>query len=393
MVDESSGRAYRRAVTADVRLALLPGDGIGPEVLGAARAALEAVEDAAQARFVFDEIPCGGRYFLEHGRDWPEDAESRCDRADAILLGAVGWPAPEGSGPVRRPDGRMAGWSAVLGNRARLDLFANVRPVRLFPGIRHRISGRRRVVWRPEDVDLVIVRENTEDLYVEAGGILRTAGVGRVATDTRIITREGCERVCKLAFQIAERRDGAPRDRMKRVTAVLKDNVLEGCRLFAEVLDEVGRRHAGISREVVLVDAFAQSLIIEPERYDVVVTTNLFGDILTDVAAVLQGGLGMAVGCNLGLRHAMFEPIHGSAPPLAGRDEANPLAAVLAAAEALRWVGGLKGLPEVRAAGDKVEDAVRSLVADGAPLTRDLVGADRAASTSAVVAALVDRLS
>ncbi|HUS65962.1 MAG TPA: isocitrate/isopropylmalate family dehydrogenase [Kofleriaceae bacterium] len=374
---------------------LLPGDGIGVEVTAEARALLELCAAATGAAMAFEEIPCGGAFFLKHGaRDWPEGAEERCRNADAILLGAVGWPAPDGSGPVTMPDGRMAGWSAVIGNRAALDLYANVRPVKLLPGVQHVVSGEARLVWKPENVDMVIVRENTEDLYAGMGGMLRTGGVATVATDTSVITRAASERVIRAAYELSMARGrGAPRDKKKRVTCIVKNNVLEGSRLFAEVFREVGAGYPDVEQDVAIVDAFTQWLVTQPERYDVCVTTNMFGDIVTDLAAVLQGGMGMAVGCNLGDRHAMFEPIHGSAPPLAGKDRANPLAMLLAAGELCGWLGRRHIDARLERAARAIEDAVADLCAAGAPLTEDLVGAAKAAPRSKVAAAVRDRVA
>jgi 3-isopropylmalate dehydrogenase len=360
------------------RLALLPGDGVGPEVVEAARRVLEA---AAPGALAFDRIPCGGQYFLAHGRDWPDGAEARCDAADALLLGAVGWPDPAGGGPVRFPDGRMAGWSAVLGNRSRLDLYANVRPVRLLPGVRHRLAGRWLDAWPTGAVDLVIVRENTEDLYYGAGGTLSRGGTAELATDTRVITRRGSKRVLERAFGLAAKRRG-------KVTAVVKDNVLEGCRLFAAVHREVAASWPEVEAETMLVDACAQALLTDPGRFDVVVTTNLFGDILTDLAAVLQGGMGMAVGMNLGDAHAMFEPVHGSAPDLAETGRANPVAAILAGAEALRSIGDRRADEHLRSAARRIETAVEDTLASGVR-TEDLGGA---ATTEAVTEAVCERV-
>ena len=372
--------------------ALLPGDGIGREVMDAAREVLDVVASRFGLKLSYDSIPCGGEYYLEHGRDWPEDGEQRCRSADVILLGAVGFPSPTGSGPVMRADGHMAGYSAVLGNRTTLDLFANVRPVRLLDGIQHLISGHRRALWRPEDVDFVIIRENTEGLYVGAGAVLRPGGVGQLAVDTRIVTRAASERVCRLAFQLAVSRAHQKR-REGRVTAVVKHNVLDGCRLFVEVFEDTAKAFPEVKKNVTLVDAFAPALIQKPEELDVVVTTNMFGDILTDLAAVLQGGMGMAVGCNLGDSSAMFEPIHGSAPDIAGLGIANPLAMVLSAAEALKWLGTNTYRPsEWMRAGQCVEDSVRALVSSGGPLTPDLAGEAQGATTAEVTAALKDRV-
>ena len=372
------------------RIVILPGDGIGAEVAREAQTLLDLVSERLGVGFTIEEIPCGGAYYLADGaRDWPEGAEDRCRAADAVLLGAVGWPAPDGSGPVTMAGGKMAGYSPVIGNRIALDLYANVRPVKLLSGVEHVISGRARPVWRAEDVDMVIVRENTEGLYAGMGGILRARGVASVATDTRVITRAASERVIRYAFELSRQRGrGAPGDGKRRVTCIVKNNVLDGCRLFAEVFREIGSEYGDVDKDVAIVDAFTQWLVTRPEHYDVCVTTNMFGDIVTDLAAVLQGGMGMAVGCNLGDDHAMFEPIHGSAPPLAGKDRANPMAMLLATGEMLAWLGRRHGDDRLVRAAGAVEQAVADLCKAGAPLTEDLVGAERAAPRSAVAAAV-----
>lgn len=290
------------------------------------------------------------------------------------------------------PDGKMAGWSPVIGNRIKLDLYANVRPVKLYPGVRTRISGTPTAIWKPENVDMVFIRENTEDLYCGMGGVLAPGGRDLLATDTRVITRAASERVIRLAFELARKRDGAPKDGKKRVTAIVKNNVLEGCRLFARVFAEIGAEYPDVEKDVAIVDALTQWLITQPEHYDVLVTTNMFGDIVTDLASVLQGGMGMAVGCNVGDGHAMFEPIHGSAPKEAGQDKLNPMAMILATGEALRWLASEKEAPELARAGDAVEEAVRRVCANGRPLTFDLVGEADAARSSEVTQAILAEL-
>jgi 3-isopropylmalate dehydrogenase len=221
------------------------------------------------------------------------------------------------------------------------------------------------------------------------GGQLRVGGSSSVATDTRIITRRACERIIRRAFELCRTRGrGAPGDRKQRVTGIVKHNVLEGCKLFVDVFDQVGAEYPDIERELAIVDAFTQWLVTQPEHYDVCVTTNLFGDIVTDLASVLQGGMGMAVGCNLGDEHAMFEPIHGSAPPLAGKDAANPMAMLLATGEALSWLGHRFGDVRLTGAGQAVEAAVAAIAGRGAPLTADLVGPERGASLSVVARAV-----
>jgi 3-isopropylmalate dehydrogenase len=368
-------------------LVVLPGDGIGAEVAADARALLDTVSTAIGVGFAITEIPCGGKYYLEHGeqRDWPEGSEERCEQADAVILGAVGWAGSDGQ-PVTMADGKMAGWSPVIGNRMKLDLYANVRPVRCLPGMKHGISGRFTEVWRPDRVDMVMLRENTEGLY---SGQSDTTPDHREAHDVRVITRRASDRVIRRAFEVSRKRGrGAPVDGKRRVTCIVKHNVLAGCRLFHEVFREVGEAYPDVEKDVAIVDSFAMQVLTQPERYDVCVTTNMFGDILTDLASVLQGGMGMAVGCNLGDDHAMFEPIHGSAPPLAGKDRANPMAMLLATGEALGWLGDRWNDPRLSRANTAVDDAVAALVARGAPLTADLVGAEAAAKRSEVAAVI-----
>jgi 3-isopropylmalate dehydrogenase len=368
---------------ATYNLVLLPGDGIGAEVVAEARQLVDEIAAASDVSFAIDEIACGGKFYLEHGtRDWPDDAEARCRAADAILLGAVGWNGPDGQ-PVTMTDGKMAGWSPVIGNRIKLDLYANVRPIRCFAGTKHGLSGRFSEVWSPQNVDMVIIRENTEGLYSGIGE--RTSDR---ATDLRVITRRASERVIRAAFELSRARGkGAPADGKPRVTCIVKHNVLQGCRLFLDVFRDVAKDYPEIAQDVAIVDSFAMFVLTQPERYDVCVTTNMFGDILTDLGSVLQGGMGMAVGCNLGDDHAMFEPIHGSAPPLAGRDRANPMAMLLAPGECMRWLGRRFSDERLIRAHVAIEASVAAIVERGEPLTADLGGS---AGTKAVAQAVRD---
>jgi 3-isopropylmalate dehydrogenase len=368
-------------------LVLLPGDGIGVEVIAEARAMVEQVSAATGVKFALDEIVCGGKYYLEHGedRDWPVGSEEKCAAADAILLGAVGWPMANGS-PATMKNGQMAGWSPVIGNRTKLDLYANVRPVKLLPGVKHTLSGVPAQVWQAKNVDMVIIREGTEGLYSGIGE--REPGDQR-ATDLRVITRHASERVIRKAFELSmSRGKGAPKDGVKRVTAIAKHNVLMGCRLFVDVFREVAKEFPEVEADLSIVDSFAMFVLTQPEHYDVCVTTNMFGDIVTDLASVLQGGMGMAVGCNIGDGRAMFEPIHGSAPPLAGKDKANPLAMLLATGEMFAWLGGRFADARLVRAGAAVEAAVAKVVQDGKTLPADLAGADKASPRSVVAAAV-----
>ena len=375
------------------KLVTLGGDGTGPEVMAQGLAVLHAVSEPLGLSWDIEDIPCGGQYYLEHGdSDWPAGSQERCAEADLILLGAVGWPDPKGSGPVTMKDGNMAGFSPVIGNRIKLNLYANIRPVKLYKGVQHRVHGAHKQVWEPGKVDMVFLRENTEGLYAPTGGQLAPGGRPEVGIDTRVITRRASEQIIRHAFELCRaRKQGAPKDGKLRVTAILKDNVLHGCRLFRDVFFEIGEEYPEIEKDTAIVDAFTQWLIGQPEYYDVCVTTNMFGDIVTDLASVLQGGMGMAVGANVGKNNAMFEPIHGSAPRHAGKDKVNPIAMILSVKEGLEWLGHRKGDEQLRKAADAVEQAVVEVLEAGEPLTYDIVGEAKAAKCSEVGKAIASR--
>lgn len=202
---------------AGYRIALLPGDGTGPEVIHAGRRVLDAVAEGGASPWKLEEHEAGAVYYRDHGKEWAPGAEQAARSADAILLGAVGWPG------VSLPNGDIAGAGLIFGLRFGLDLFANVRPCRLYPGVRHRVSGEWKQVWTPENVDFVIIRENTEGLYTPIRGALNRGGETEVAIDTRVITRKGAERVIRYAFDLARRRGrGAPEDKKRRERASIR---------------------------------------------------------------------------------------------------------------------------------------------------------------------------
>jgi isocitrate/isopropylmalate dehydrogenase len=354
---------------AGYEVAVFPGDGTGPEVVREGLKILDALAEGGPAPWDATEYPGGGQYFLKTGREWEAEAEAASRAADAILLGAVGWPG------ATLPNGDIAGRALVLGLREGLDLYANVRPCRLYPGVSHRISGEYRQVWAPKDVDMVIVRENTEDLYTPARGRLRREGQTEVAIDTRVITRKGSERVIRYAFELARARTrGAPADGVKRVTCVDKSNVLEGCRFFRETFDRIATEYPEIERDYAYVDAFTQWLVRNPERYNVVVSTNMMGDIITDLASVLQGGMGFASGGNIGAGHGMFEPVHGSAPKYAGKNQVNPFATFFAIEQMLRWLGEQHQDSRLTGQADRLETTLAHVLGDGGARTYDQGG-------------------
>ena len=357
-------------------IAVYPGDGTGPEVVREGEKLFDALADGGAAPWHLTTYPGGGQYYLRTGREWEPEAEAAAESADAVLLGAVGWPG------ALLPNGDIAGRSLVLGLREKLDLFANLRPCKLYPGVLHRISGRYSEVWSPKNVDMLIVRENTEGLYTPARGRLTRARETEVALDTRVITRKGAERVIRTAFELARHRGrGAPEDGKVRLTCVDKSNVLEGCRFFRETFDRVAVEYPEVEKEYAYVDAFTQWLVRNPEHYDVVVATNMMGDIITDLAAVLQGGMGFAAGANVGTDHGMFEPVHGSAPKHAGKNEINPFATFFAIQELLRWLGDKHHDPRLVSQAERLERAITVTLASGAARTYDQGGTT---STSAV---------
>ena len=377
-------------------LALLPGDGIGRDVMDEAEKVLNIVEELTPLSFVRNKIPCGGQHYLETGEEWPEGSFEFCrDEADAILLGAVGWP-----GAITEA-GDLAGGSVILGIRSGLDLYANVRPIRLYEGVRHNIHGEFSQVWKPGMVDMLIIRENTEGLYhsllrrsadkaqgreVWKPGSMEFPGLdGEVAWDPRPISRKGSERVVRYAFDAARRRNGCPRDGTSRVTCVDKSNVTRGCQLFNRIYHEIAEDYPEIDTDHAYIDAFCMWAVRNPEWFDVVVTPNMFGDISTDLASVLQGGMGIAASANLGDQHGMFEPVHGSAPKYAGQNKTNPMAMINSVSLMFDWLGESNGDGDCTAISNCIEQAVIEVL-KGETLTYDLGGT---AGTSDVGDAIV----
>jgi len=357
-------------------ICVVPGDGIGPEVVEAAVRVLEAVRpDGVDLAFEFHAAGAGA--YLATGEAFPAATRRACRAADAVLHGAAGLPE------VVLADGTEAGQDFSMQIRAGLDLFANIRPLRLLPGVPRRLAGDR-------PVDFTIVRENTEGLYASRGG--GTLVRDEVATDTLVQTRRGIERVVHVAAELARRGSGAPSDGVKRVTVVDKANVLRSYAFFRRVADEVLAQYGDVQVEHLLVDAMALHLVERPERFDVVVTENIFGDILSDLGAALIGGLGMAPSAELGERHGLFQGSHGTAPSLTGTGRANPLACVLSAALMLDRLSDTRALPALADGAERMRRAVSAVVTDGLG-TPDIGGRGTTASvTEAVIAGLDDAI-
>jgi 3-isopropylmalate dehydrogenase len=350
-------------------IAVVAGDGIGPEVVASALAVMEAAA-RLEGEFALElrDGPAGATTFLQCGEDLPASTLATCRAADAIFLGACGLPQ------VRRSDGTELTPQITL--RRVLDLYAGIRPARALAGIPSPLAG-------TPAIDLVIVRESTEGLFASLGG---GAAVGDdVVADTQVITRRGTERVVRAAFELARRR-ARPEP---KVACVDKSNVLRSFAFFRRVFDEISAHYTDVMAEHIYVDAAALELIRRPERFDVIVTENLLGDILSDLAAGLVGGMGMAPSADLGEHHAVFQPCHGTAPELAGQGVANPLAAILSSAMMLDHLADSRNDEALARAARRIEAAVASVVGPGAIRTADVGGHH---STSEVTQAVIAHL-
>ena len=331
------------------RIAVVPGDGIGPEVVEEAVGVLERLRETHGVRLELKHFDWGADKFLSEGVTLPEGAlDMLSTEFDAILAGAFGDP--------RVPSNRHAE-DILLGMRRGLDLYINLRPVRLLHERLTPLKGR-----AVGDVDFVVFRENTEGAYTGMGGFLKRGTPDEIATQEEVNTRKGVERIVVAAFEYARARG------RRKVTMCDKSNVQRfGGDLWQRVFREVSSRYEGVEANHQYVDAAAMFMVLNPSQYEVVVTGNLFGDILTDLGAALQGGLGLAASGNIHPgRVSLFEPVHGSAPPLAGQNKANPAGAILSTALMLEYLGHAE-------AAAAVERAVREAIAEG-HATRDLGG-------------------
>jgi 3-isopropylmalate dehydrogenase len=304
------------------RIAAIPGDGIGEEVVREGLRALDTAGELFGFRAETETFPFGADHYLATGETLPKSFLDGIEkRFDQILLGAIGDPRVE-TGLLER--------AIVGGIRWELDLYVNLRPVRLYAEHLCPLKGK-----RPEDVDLVVVRENTEDAYRGPVEFKEKGTPNEVATSVMLYTRKGVERCVRYAYALCRERG-----RRKRLTLVDKANAVRAHDLWTRVFAEVGREYPDVEQDHAYVDAACMWLVKNPEHFDVVVTTNMFGDILTDLAAMIQGGLGIAAGANLHPgRVSMFEPIHGSAPKYRGRNKANPLATICTVALMLEALG------------------------------------------------------
>ena len=346
-----------------VRVAVIGGDGIGPEVVGAGVRVLEAVaQKDPSLEPSFTEFPWGCEYYLEHGRMMPEEGLETLAGFDAIYLGAVGWPTV--------PD-HVSLWGLLLPIRRGFDQYVNLRPARLLRGVESPLA-------RSGSLDVTVVRENTEGEYSDSGGRMFEGTPHEIVVQESIFTRRGVERIVRYAYEEARQRRG------HLVGATKSNGISITMPFFDEIFREVGEGYPEIEASLMHADALAARLVLDPESFDVVVGSNLLGDILSEVSAAVSGAIGIAPSANLnpeGEYPSLFEPIHGSAPDIAGSYKANPSGAI--------WAGALllehTGYPE---AGERVLAALEETLADGTK-TRDLGGS---ATTQEMTEAVIERL-
>lgn len=329
--------------TASFDIAVLAGDGIGPEITPITLEILNLVAKKFDFTLNFKELDAGAAYYAKHGISLPDDALNIAKCSDAILLACMGLPS------IRYPDGREI--APQLEIREKLALYAGVRPVKC---ISEKFSPLKDP--RAQTLDFVLIRESTEGLF--ASRDKSTLEDDAVATDTQVITRKGSERLFNFAFQLAGQRKGND----AAVTCVDKANVLGSFYFFRKIFDEVSAGYPHIKAGHMYVDAAGLQLVKQPWIFDVIVTENMFGDILSDIGAGLLGGMGMAPSADIGDEHALFQPCHGSAPDIVGEGKANPIAMFLSAAMMLQWLSVKSGNTSLSEAADLIELAVKQAV-------------------------------
>ncbi len=340
------------------KIAVIAGDGIGPEVIAEGiRVLNKAAELDGNFAFEFTHFPWGCEYYKETGRMMAEDGIEQLSKFDAIFLGAVGAPGV--------PD-HISLWDLLLIIRKRFDQYINLRPVKLLEGAPCPLKD-----VAKEDVDMIFVRENTEGEYAGSGSWLFKGKPNEVVIQDGVFSRAGCERVIRYAYELA-------REQKKTLTSISKGNALNYSMVFwDQIFEEVGREYPDVKTYSYLVDAASMFMIKDPKRFEVVVTSNLFGDILTDLGAAIAGGMGLAAGANLNPERtfpSMFEPIHGSAPDIAGQGKSNPLATVWSASQMLEFFGHKEWA-------DRLIDCIEEVLTEEKVLTPDLGGS---ATTSQV---------
>ncbi|MBQ7086638.1 MAG: tartrate dehydrogenase [Clostridia bacterium] len=348
------------------KIAVIAGDGIGPEVISEGVKVLQHIASLDEnINFEFEHFPWGCEYYLKNGKMMPDDGIEILSKFDAIYLGAVGYPGV--------PD-HISLWDLLLKIRHDFDQYVNLRPVKLLKGAPCPLKD-----VKEEDIDMIVIRENSEGEYAGAGDWLYKGQPNEVVLQTGVFSRKGTERIIRYAFELAKKEG-------KSLTSISKGNALNYSMVFWDkVFNEVAQEYPEVPTHHLLVDAASMFFVKDPKRFEVVVTSNLFGDILTDLGAAISGGMGLAAGANInpeGKFPSMFEPIHGSAPDIAGQEVSNPLASIWSVSQMLDHFGYTEW-------GKKVLDAIEAVMVEKQFLTPDMGGT---AKTSEVGAAVIAKL-
>ena len=351
------------------KIAIIGGDGVGPEVCREGRKVLNKIAELEEGIcFEFEEFPWGCEYYLKHGEMMPQDALETLEKFDAIYLGAVGFPGV--------PD-HISLWDILLKIRKGFDQYINLRPIKLLKGAPCPLAGVER-----EQIDMLVVRENSEGEYAGSGSWLYPGKPNEVVIQDGVFSRMGCERVIRYAYELAKKEK-------KTLTSISKANALNYSMVFwDQIFEEVGRYYPEVETHTYLVDAASMFFVKEPERFQIVVTSNLFGDILTDLGAAIAGGMGLAAGANLNPEKqfpSMFEPIHGSAPDIAGTGQANPLAAIWSVSQMMDFFGYEEW-------GKKILDVIEQLLVEKKVLTCDLGGSATTEAVGDEIVRLLERM-
>lgn len=345
------------------QIVCLEGDGIAKDIVPPTIKVLEAVKEVtSNLDLEIVKYPTGAEYWKTTGKKevWPSEAKSICEKADGIFKGPV-FELGESKELVQDILYQFL--------RRGLDTYANLRPCRLLPGVKSFLSGK-----KPGDIDFVVIRENTEERYAIPGGTLKRGGEEELAVDVSVLTRKGCERVANFAFELAKKRRGAPLDGRKRVTLTCKYEDIRGDAFFKDIFYRVAKNYPDVETDLASIDAWTYWAIKKPEFYDVVVTTNQYGDIITGMAGAIHGSVGLSASLCAGEKHACAEATHGTAPRMAGKNIANPSGLMLSVVMLLRWMSEKHNDQALMNAANKMESAITSVISEGKHTTRDLGG-------------------
>ena len=367
------------AIKTKFNIAVLPGDGIGEEIMKAADQVLAAIAQRVGVGFNLSYQKAGAQHYLDTGVALPENVLRVCEEADAILFGAMGLPQ------VRSKDGTEI--IPQLDLRMHFDLYAGVRPIRTFEGVPLPLGNP-----KARGIDLVLVRENTEGLFYARGraDVRGLPGAVTEVFDTMKISRKGTKRICEYAFRIAERR-AKSKGRPGRVTSIDKANVFTSMAFWRRVFEETATQYPDVAADSAYVDAMALNLLMKPWTYDVMVIENMFGDILSDLIAGLAGGMGMAPSGDIGDKHGLFQPAHGTAPDIMGQGKANPVAMLLSTAMMLDWLSENHGDSRLADGAELIKSAIENVFAAGQIQPMEFGGPHGSIEVTRAILAMIEK--